>query len=97
MMTLSEVKGSLVKFECPKNAPKSKEWAISRMLFHSQTSYLVSRYNPIGHLCDSHLGQGHRHRSRSNFSKTDKRLNNFAYLGFYFTDRLHTWYQGTTQ
>ena len=33
-----------------KNQPKSTKWAISRMLFHLQTSYLVPRYNPIRHI-----------------------------------------------
>ena len=41
------------------------------------------------------LGQGHR--SRSNFPRNGKKLNNWPYLGGYFTYRLHTWYQGTTQ
>ena len=40
------------------------------------------------------LGQGHS--SRSSFSKNGKKLKNWPYLG-YFTYRLHTYYQGTTQ
>ena len=28
---------------------KYTKWAICRMLFHLQTSYLVPRYNPLGH------------------------------------------------
>ena len=33
-----------------KNWPKSTKWAISLMLFHLQTSYLVPSYNPIRHI-----------------------------------------------
>ena len=29
---------------------KSTKWAMSRMLFHLHTSYLVPRYNPIRHI-----------------------------------------------
>ena len=36
-------------------------------------------------------------RSRSNFPKNGKKLNNWPYLGCYFTYSLHTWYKGTTQ
>ena len=39
------------------------------------------------------LGQGHR--SRSNFPKNLKKLNNWPYLEGYFTYRLYTRYQGT--
>ena len=35
------------------------------------------------------LGQGQR--SRSNFPKNGKKLNNWPYFGCYFTYRLHTW------
>ena len=36
-------------------------------------------------------------RSRSNFPKNGKKLNHCPYHGCYFTNRLHTGYQGTTQ
>ena len=42
------------------------------------------------------LLKGQSHRSRSNFLKIGKILNNCQYLGCYFTHILHTWYQGIT-
>ena len=39
---------------------------------------------------DEGQGQG------QNFPKVGKKLNNWLYLGCYFTYRLHTWYQGIT-
>ena len=43
------------------------------------------------------LTEGLGQRSRSNFPQNGKKLKNWSYLGSYFTYRLHTWYQGTTQ
>ena len=46
------------------------------------------------------LTEGQDQRSRSNFPKNDekkKNLMNWPHLRCYFTYRLHTWYQGTTQ
>ena len=82
-----------------KNWPKSTKWAIS--LFHLQTSYLVPRYNPIRHIQWS-MCRWSWPRSRSKvkvkfFPKMGKKTKNWSYLGGYFTYRLHTWYQGTTQ
>ena len=79
-----------------KKWPKSTKWAISPMLFHLQTSYLVPRYNPIRHIRwpwpkVKVKGQGQI------FPKMGKNPKNWSYLGGYFTNRLHTWYQGTTQ
>ena len=80
---------------------KIKELVISRRLFHLQTSYLVPRYNPIRRIhwpkCRwpwpkvKVKGQGQI------FLKMIKRLMNWPYPRCYFTYRLHTWYQGTTQ
>ena len=77
-----------------KNWPKSTKWAISRMLFHQQTSYLVPRYNPIRHIqwpkCRwpwpkvKVKGQGQIFNK-----KMCKKTKNCSYLGGYFTHRLH--------
>ena len=93
-----KVKGQGQNF--PQNGLNVKQLAISWMLFHLQTSYLVPRYNPIRHIqwpkCQwpwpwaKVIGQGHC------FPKMGKKPKNWSYFGGYFTYRLHTWYQGTT-
>ena len=73
-----------VKF--PQNEYKTKALAISRMLFHQQTSYLVPRYNPIRRikwpkwwwLWPNVKVKGQRKK--------------WQCLGCYFTYRLHIWY-----
>ena len=68
----------------PKMGKKTKQLAISQMLFYLQTSYLKLRYNPIRRIQWPKVkGQG------KNFPKMDEILNNWPYFGCYFTHRLH--------
>ena len=74
---------------------------ISHNVMDREASYLVPRYNPIRHILWPKCrwpwplvkvkGQGQI------FPKMGKIPKNWSYLGCYFTYRLYTWYQGTTQ
>ena len=94
-MILTQGQGQRSRSNLPQNAWKTKELVISRRLFHLHTSYLVPRYNPIRRIqwpkCrwpwPKVKGQGQI------LPKNGKKLNNWPYLGCYFTYRLQIRHQ----